>query len=464
MTWKICIKELLNNFQSFRFFAIFAVSVLLFSINPFLVSTEYEEKLQEYNQDIERAKTLDKNMWISAYKRPNPLSFAAEGGGMDAPDSYSINLAFGVSPANSNLYGTNLTFPGFQTLDWVFILKMLFSLFGILLTFDTISGEKERGTLALICSNSVSRASVIMGKYLGALITAIIPAIAGMLISVIVTSIRGNTELTAENMSRLGLILIMAMGYISLFVLLGIAVSSIVHRSAVSLLLSLSVWIVMVIVVPNVAGIVAESTLDVTPEREIAKQTGRTFMSLVDWRESVKARGIRDKKKLSEELARFMERDIEERMRLTESYVGSIHDKEDLALNISRISPASTFESACAEIVDSGVLAQRRFYRSARKYYDLYESYKREKTGMADKYLAYLKGRVDIDGETVVVSPPQPKPLPRDISDFPAIPEFELSVGESIISGLWSIILLAIWNVILLMLAHVAFVRYDVRQ
>jgi ABC-type transport system involved in multi-copper enzyme maturation permease subunit len=280
----------------------------------------------------------------------------------------------------------------------------------------------------------------------------------------IIVSIRGNTELSAETMSRLVLILLMTMGYISLFVLLGIAVSSIVHRSSVSLLLLLSVWIVIVIVVPNVAGIVAESTLDVTPEREIAKQAGKTYMTLVDWRESVKSRGIKDREKLSQELARFMERDIVERMRLTDSYINSIHDKEDLALNISRISPASTFESACAEIVGSGVLAQRRFYRSARKYYDLYENYKREKTGMADKYLQFLNGRVEIDGETIVVAPPQPKPLPKDISDFPVIPKFQLSVGESVVSGLWSIVLLIIWNVILFMAANVAFLRYDVRQ
>ncbi len=457
-------RELLKNFQSFRFFALFAVAVFLFTVNPFLVATEYRERAQKYNKDVERMEKRDRNRGIGTYRRPNPMSFVAGSSDENAPTGYYINLNGGVSPMGVDQYGVNLTFPGFQLVDWVFILKMLFSLFAILLTFDAVSGEKESGTLALMCSNSVSRASIVMGKYLGALITAIIPAAVGMLISMIIVNIQGNISLNADSMSRLAVIAIMAFAYISLFSLIGLAISSAVHRSSVSLLLSLSVWIILVIVVPNLAGIIAESALEVTSEHEFAKLENETYKDIGRWERSVAERGLTDEGEISRDFGRSLTQQSEQRMRLKDSYVNTIYHKEDLAINISRISPASEFEFASAAIIDGGVLAQRRFYRASRKYYNLYADYVLEKTGMVVKYYQFMTLPVVIKGKRIMASPPKAKPLPEDTSDFPAMPKANLSVGESIASGIWNIALLAIWNVALFMLSYMAFLKYDVRQ
>ena len=142
-----------------------------------------EEEKQRYDRQMEGFAKSNKTHGIMMFRRPNPLSFVFQGGDADAASTLRIDLASGIVPMGSNDYGVNLTFPKFQTIDWVFILKTLFSLFAILITFDTISGEKERGTLSLMCSNSVSKASIVIGKYLGALITVAVPAAAGILIS-----------------------------------------------------------------------------------------------------------------------------------------------------------------------------------------------------------------------------------------------------------------------------------------
>jgi ABC-type transport system involved in multi-copper enzyme maturation permease subunit len=463
MIWEVCRKELLRNFQSFRFFALFAVTVFLFAISPFLLSTEYHEKLQEYNQKQEQFDP--RGVFIGAHRRPNPLSFVFEGGDGAATNGFGICLDLGIMPQGGDQYGVNVTFPGFQTIDWIFIIKVLFSLFAIILTFDAISGEKELGTLALMCSNNVSRASILMGKYLGALITVAIPTATGMLVSMIIVGLVGNFSMTIEVIFRLALVMLMSLIYISLFVTMGITVSSIVHRSSLSLLLSLSLWIILVIVIPNLGGIIAESVSDVLPEHEFFRRHRETFgQPFAEWKKISEKKTFETTEEASEELSRILNESADRKMKVLDSYRNTIYINEDLAINISRISPASALESSVAEIVDAGVSSQRRFYRAVRNYYDLIEEYTLKKAGKVRKHISFPPMfPAKVRGETVRIGTPPSIQLPEDVSDFPALPEYRLSVGESVLSCLWNMVLLAIWNVILLMVAHVLFLRYDVR-
>jgi len=91
-------RELLKSFQSFRFFALFAVAVFLFAINPFLVATEYRERAQKYNENVEKMRKWDKNRAIGTFRRPNPMSFVAGSSDENAPTGYYINLNVGVAP------------------------------------------------------------------------------------------------------------------------------------------------------------------------------------------------------------------------------------------------------------------------------------------------------------------------------------------------------------------------------
>ena len=65
--------------------------------------------------------------------------------------------------------------PAYIKIDWGFVTAVLLSFMGILFTFDAISGEQERGTLRLMLANSISRNTVICGKFLGAFFSISIP-------------------------------------------------------------------------------------------------------------------------------------------------------------------------------------------------------------------------------------------------------------------------------------------------
>ena len=57
-----------------------------------------------------------------------------------------------------------------QAIDWVFIFGVLLSLMALLFTFDAFIGEKERGTLKLVMAQSLPRHTLLLGKFLGAML------------------------------------------------------------------------------------------------------------------------------------------------------------------------------------------------------------------------------------------------------------------------------------------------------
>ena len=66
--------------------------------------------------------------------------------------------------------------------------------------YDTISGEKENGTLALMLSNPLGRARLLLAKYFVLIITVSIPLFIGMTINII--EILSRTDVTGALRSR----------------------------------------------------------------------------------------------------------------------------------------------------------------------------------------------------------------------------------------------------------------------
>ena len=55
--------------------------------------------------------------------------------------------------------------PDVSKVDWEFIIGYVLSFVGLLFVFDSISGERQQGTMRLILSNSIPRYTVLLGKF-----------------------------------------------------------------------------------------------------------------------------------------------------------------------------------------------------------------------------------------------------------------------------------------------------------
>jgi len=95
-----------------------------------------------------------------------------------------------------------------------------------------------------MCSNPISRSSVLLGKYLGACGTLMIPLVVGivinLLIILVVGGIAGTVSLQTEHWMRICLLVLTSIVYVSLFIFLGLLVSTVVRKSSSSLLILLS--------------------------------------------------------------------------------------------------------------------------------------------------------------------------------------------------------------------------------
>ena len=143
--------------------------------------------------------------------------------------------------------------PDVTKIDWAFVIGYVLSLIALLFTFDSVAGERERGTLRLMLANSVPRHTVLAGKFLGALMSMSIPFALAVLINLLVLSTSSTVYLGAEAWGRLGIIFFVALLYTCLFLALGLLVSTRVQRSAVSLVILLLTWVTLVVFMPSIS-------------------------------------------------------------------------------------------------------------------------------------------------------------------------------------------------------------------
>lgn len=463
MVWQITKKEIHANLLSLRFPALIIITVTLFLINALLFAGKYEKEFSNYSERTARNWAMRSTVEVMLEQRPNVLEFCVAGQG----NISSLNLKIGglIDPVLPE-FGHNFTLPYFNKLDWTFIVKVLFSLFGIIFTFDAIAGEKERRTLALICSNSVSRAAILIGKYLGAMLSLLIPLAIGMLLNLLTFSLfsQGTHHLSMEHFHRIIGLVIFALVYISLFVLLGLWISSSVGRSSTALLLLLSLWVVLIIVVPNLAGIVTDYTDKIVSEYQLSKQ----------WREMWKTAGsgeidrqiesgaIQTEEGLRKATLKMMNRLIDLSIQQIEQRNQSILAKRAHARQLASISPAALYQYANESLANTGFIVQRRFLRAVKNYYSIYEDYVRAKVGEIVKTSGWgFSQSRNFKGKNISIGSPVPKMYSGDMSDFPRFTEPAISIRESL--NFFNLTALLLWNLLLFLLAFLSLLRQDIR-
>jgi len=148
-------------------------------------------------------------------------------------------------------------------IDFIFILLIVFSLLAVLFTFDAICGEKEKGTLRAALSNSIPRDKYILGKYFGTMITLLLPLIVATLFGIILLIMLGYPLTGKEILLRIFFIFISSIILISIFSSIGLFISSRVNNSKTAIVILISVWILLMFVIPKGSSIVAKAFIRV---------------------------------------------------------------------------------------------------------------------------------------------------------------------------------------------------------
>ena len=197
MIWHITKRELFDHINSLRFILTVLILSALMVTNAVVHLRTHPERVRDYSENVTKSlNKLKSRTQLHAlaqkgpgnlYKRPSMLAFIADGGDAYLPghiwneESWSKSSPGGTIKSNWWLsYGSvnpdaKDFLPQATKIDWVFIITYLLSFIPLLFTFDALSGEREQGTLRLCLANPISRPALLTGKFLGTLITVLIP-------------------------------------------------------------------------------------------------------------------------------------------------------------------------------------------------------------------------------------------------------------------------------------------------
>jgi ABC-type transport system involved in multi-copper enzyme maturation permease subunit len=460
-------RELLDHLQSVQFIALLCICIVLFLANGMISVKRYNQQASVYNEQVASVRQNPSTNWTMLYRQSNQLSFVVEGGDKYRPYGYTLRQKGILDAMPSG--PRNFKLPEMPELDWSFIIKIIFSLYVILLGFNAISGEKEQGTLRLTLSNSIGRVKVLVAKYIAILLIALVPLLTGVIISLIIVGIFVPQVLTLANVSRILLMFLLTLIYLSLFAFLSLLFSSLIHRSSLVLLILLAIWVVFAVIIPNASGILSQSFSRVPSEYQTAKMIGPMIQQQVWARirkisERVDKGELKTEEEVKKEADGAFNEGQEELIKHYKSYEDAMKQRAMTAESLSRISPTALFQYASENIAQTGTKREEQFLKDARSYSNIFDSYVLKKVGkLVGTSMWSFVTNMTIGGKSVYIHSPYPEEYKGDKSDFPQFVESQPSLARSLRDALFDIAGLIVWNLILATLAFSAFLRADVR-
>jgi ABC-2 type transport system permease protein len=466
----VFVKEVRDILTSSRFALTFAMTAGLLLLGFAAGARSYHEQVAA--TDAAKRENL-KQMegitdWLSIRQHriflpPHPLATLVTGVANDIGRTADVH-GRGEPAVTGSLYGQDPSLAVFRVIDLTFLIEILLSLFAVLAGYDAISGEKERGTLRLTFAGTVPRHRFILGKMLGAVVGLGTPLALAFLAGCLLLKILG-VPMDADAWMRLLVIAGAGLLYFGAFLALALAVSALTTRSAHSFLALLVLWVVLVLVLPRSAVLLAGRAVEVPTVDQVETQASRYQKQL--WEEErTRLQGFRptttgDPRAMIEEFQKFMGERADEREKKSSEYLGRLLEEranrqavqEHLALGLARLSPAATFSLAATHLAGTSLDLQARFRRAAREYQEAYGRFLLAKTGM------------NPGGGMVVfrLADDSPTPTPVDPREIPEFVYRPTSLAEVFPGALPDLGILAGVALLGFGVAFAAFIRYDVR-
>ncbi len=342
-------REVLEHLLSLRFAVATAMTALLLLVSVFVMVRDYRVRMDSFAVLEARAIPRAGEYGVMAVVSPRPLSVFARGLDDVMDRGYDITAYSGISPHDRQTPAMSL-FTLFAPPDLLYIVKVLLSLVALLLSYDAISGEKERGTLRLVLSWPVSRSALVAGKLAGGLAVVWVPFATLFLISVAALVGLGDVAFGAGDLARMALMLGASLVYVTFFLALGMLVSALSASSPRALVGSLLVWALAVFAVPNAGQLVAAqlSPMPSTGTQEALRRQAfakNRFLS------------IRSEGRDPEGAVEAFNRDYD---RLVERYRAAAEGLVATSKRLCRISPAASLTYVFTDLAGTGIGDLRR--------------------------------------------------------------------------------------------------------
>ncbi len=484
----VVMKELKGILLSQKFTLTFGVVAVLILMSIAAGISEYSAGARQYDTAVQLAEQelREASNWMSinarALRPPDPLLVFVSGIHNDIGRLSGINGRETVKLLHS-VYADDPIFAVFRSLDLMFIVQVVLSLFAILFTYDAITGERESGTLQLSLANPLPRRIYILAKatgiWTGLLLSLSIPMILGLLI----VSLAG-VPLSASDWLRIGALLIGSLLYFSVWVAAGVAISTWTRTPSASFMACLVLWICTVLILPRIGVLAAEQMIGVPTVAEVDAQ--KDGFEKAAWEKQMAGMGDRWKERevamqgfskeqrdayRDEHMWQWMQEEDAGRkkvqaeidaygLRLQEEVRNKRAAQERVALTLARSSPAAVYQLAAMEIARTSVGLKSTTEASMEEYRKIFTAHvdrKQQESGGTGGF------RITVDSEKgFSFSAPRERGT-LDISDLPRYQSTPAPADRLMADAGWDGLLLFLFALASLALAVVGFHRYDVR-
>lgn len=389
--WHIAKRELYDNLNSLRFALATVLLLGLMLTNAILHLREHPERIQKYREDVaahqNRLKSYaEESLYRLAqkgpgdlHKKPSSLYFCAARSeaflaAHVSGDSHAwiredrgIENFWVLGYPSATPNRDNLD-PEVTKVDWGFIIGYVLSLLALLFTFDAITSERERGTLRLMLANAIPRHTVLIGKFLGALISISIPFTLAVLVNLLVISTSSDVYLGIDAWGRLGVIYCIALLYICLFLALGLLVSARVQRSAVSLVILLLAWVTLVVFMPGTLASVAGRSSSLRAGLEFAERGSKSYFQHEEEYDARWYEAGEDRRKKLQLSGDYVIKNAERVKRRNEERLKRQISQVNRARTITRLSPVTIAEHLLESFAGTGFERHLQFLENVQSY------------------------------------------------------------------------------------------------
>ncbi len=274
MFYHLFSKEVRELLITFRFGAALITTFVLIALSVIVLGDDYLRRRSEYNRLADLYAQEAAEVYVPSmispqlHRPPSPLSIFAEG------ETKHLGNTVGISRWQVPVHAAgsltdNMLLKAYPSFDLMTVFILVVSVFGVLFSYDLLSGERERGILKQIFSNPVSRGTVYVAKFAAASAVLAIPVAISFLASMLIVSIYHGIGCTGPMWLALALMLLSGLVYGAVFVALGIACSALVRRSSVALVLSLFLLATLVLFIPSVANGLSGYFIPLMPRSEV---------------------------------------------------------------------------------------------------------------------------------------------------------------------------------------------------
>ena len=472
MIRKMIRKEILENLLSFRFILSLVLIILLFAVSGFVFVGKYKQQSRDYwaktNENLEGLSTQSRQLYRLAFykqsiwREPKPLALCVDGFEKSLPNCFTFNVFDSDLPEMKGQ--GNFTLSHFSSIDWAFIISTILSFLALVFTYDSICGEKEDGTLRQMLANTIPRYEVLLGKFFGVILTIGIPMFIGLLVSLIIVVASNVAVFSGLDWLKILVIILLSFLYLSIFILLGMFVSSRTAYPANSMVILLLVWVVLVILLPSFGRIISEVSGEAPNPAELERRlaevrtdvwsnTERYGEGAGNWSGNPKNPSNNPPAR-----ARLKNASASAQNKAREDYHNKMMAQALVGRNLTCFSPTVIYQRASETVASTGINHVVSLQSQIKEYQANLKEYIRSMDA-EDPLSLHLIYPEDISVRFW-------RTISHNPVDFDTVPKFQerdLALGESLRLAVWDIGVLALFNLVFFAAAFVSFLRYDVR-